>query len=356
MPDADKLAAYATLYECLVTLTKLLAPVMPFITERMYQNLVRSLSPDARESVHLADYPVADAALIDESLSQATRMIMRLSSMGRAVRSRAGLKVRQPLQTLRVLVGSESEKTTVETLAAQLRDELNVKDVQVVCATAHDGMGEIDFWDWKVSPNMRALGPKYGRRMREITDALAALDARQVVADLRAHRKIVIPSADAELPPIELGASAEDYARLFANTPSAAAHLADADTDEATAAGLFDILEEKSAPDGFAAEEGQHYSVALSTEITPELRLEGQAREVVHHIQNMRRAADFEISDHIVAFYQGDALDPVIAAHADYIRQETLSRDLLKQSPADGAHTEPLNVDGIATTIGVMRE
>ena len=354
--DADKLAAYATLYECLVTLTKLLAPVMPFITEQMYQNLVRSLNPTARESVHLADYPVADAALIDESLSQATRMIMRLSSMGRAVRSRAGLKVRQPLQTIRVLVGSESEKTTVETLAAQLRDELNVKEVQVVCATTQDGMGEIDFWDWKVSPNMRALGPKYGRRLREIADALAQMDARQVVADLRAHRKIVIPSADASMPHIELGASQEDYARLFANTPSSAAHLADADTDEATAAGLFDILEEKSAPHGFAAEEGQHYSVALSTDITPELRLEGQAREVVHHIQNMRRAADFEISDHIVAFYQGDALDPVIAAHADYIRQETLSRDLLKQPPADGAHTEPLNVDGIAATIGVMRE
>ena len=359
--DADKLGAYATLHECLVTLVKLVAPVMPFISEQIYQNLVGrsngalSNGSGGRESVHLEDYPIADESLIDESLSRDTRMIMRLSSMGRAVRSRAGIKVRQPLQTMRVLVGSESERAAVQALSAQLRDELNVKEVDVVCASADGGRGEIGFWDWKVSPNMPVLGPRYGRRMREISAGLAAMDAREVVAAMRAGRKVVIPSADGALPPIELGADAADLARLREGAPQASAYLA-ADAEGAAAAGALDILEERAAPEGFVAEEGQFYSVALSTDISQELRLEGQAREVVHHIQNMRRSADFNISDYIVTYYQDDeGLGDVIAAHGEYIKQETLSRELLAQPPADGAYVESLDADGIRATIGARR-
>ena len=350
--DADKHGAYATLYDCLLTLIKLIAPVMPFMTEQMYQNLAGSTGK-ARESIHLDDFPVADESLIDESLSSATRMIMQLSSMGRAARQKAGIKVRQPVQTMKVLVSSESGKATVEALSDQLREELNVKDVEVIYDS--EGMGSIQFWDWKVSPNMSILGPKYGPRLREITQGLAKMDAREVVTKLSHHQKIVIPSMDESLPPIELGASMDELSRIHDSAPPSSAFLS-ADAADAKWTGSFDILEERIAPEGFAAEEDRGYSVALSTEITPELRLEGDARELVHGIQNMRRSADFDIADHIVTFYESSPeLDAVVAAHSEYIRQETLSQQLLCQSPADDAYTETLKVNDIQATIGVRR-
>ena len=349
--DADKHGAYATLYDCLLTLIKLIAPVMPFMTEQIYQNLAGSTGK-ARESIHLDDFPVADESLIDENLSSATRMIMQLSSMGRAARQKAGIKVRQPVQTMKVLVSSESGKATVEALSDQLREELNVKDVEVISA---QGGGGIDFWDWKVSPNMPILGPKYGPRLREITQALADMDAREVVTKLRRGEKIVIPSKDESLPLIELGATRDEIMRMDVDASPSSAYLI-ADAADAQWPGLFDILEERIAPEGFATEEDRAYSVALSTEITPELRLEGDARELVHGIQNMRRSADFDIADHIVTYYEGSPkLDAVIAAHSEYIRQETLSQELLCRSPADDAYTETLKVNDIQATIGVRR-
>ncbi len=347
--DADKHGAYATLYDCLLTLIKLVAPVMPFMTEQMYGNLTNG---KAKESVHLDDFPVADESLIDESLSRATRMIMQLSSMGRAARQKAGIKVRQPVQTMKVLVSGESDKTIVETLSDQLREELNVKDVEVIYDS--EGMGQIHFWDWKVSPNLPILGPKYGPRVREITQALAAMDPREVVIKRRRREKIVIPSKDESLPPIELGESADDFYRRVAEAQPSSAYLV-ADSGLAQS-GAFDILEEPVAPEGFTIEQGRAYSVALSTEITPELRLEGDARELVHGIQNMRRSADFDIADHIVTYYESSPeLDAVITAHSDYIRQETLTQELLNQPPADDAYTETLKVNAIQATIGVRR-
>ncbi|MCY4654061.1 MAG: class I tRNA ligase family protein, partial [Dehalococcoidia bacterium] len=352
--DADKHGAYATLYDCLLTLIKLVAPVMPFMTEQMYGNLTNG---KGKESIHLDDFPVADEALIDESLSRATRMIMQLSSMGRAARQKAGVKVRQPVQTMKVLVSGESDKATVEALSDQLREELNVRDVEVIYDS--EGMGQIHFWEWKVSPNMRVLGPKYGPRLREITEGLAAMDAREVVIKLRRHEQIVIPSRDESLPPIELGASADLYNRLryaALSSDSAVYSSEDGILGEDQDSGRLDILEEPIAPEGFTIEQGRAYSVALSTEITPELRLEGDARELVHGIQNMRRSAYFDIADHIVTYYESSPeLDAIIAAHSDYIRQETLSQDLVSAKPADDAYTETLKVNSIEATVGVRR-
>ena len=249
--DADKHGAYATLYDCLLTLIKLIAPVMPFMTEQMYQNLAGSTGK-ARESIHLDDFPLADESLIDESLSSATRMIMQLSSMGRAARQKAGIKVRQPVQTMKVLVSSEAGKATVEALSDQLREELNVKDVEVIYDS--EGMGSIQFWDWKVSPNMSILGPKYGPRLREITQGLAKMDAREVVTKMLHHQQIVIPSMDESLPPIELGASMDELSRIHDSAPPSSAFLS-ADAADAKWTGIFDILEERISPEGFAAEE-----------------------------------------------------------------------------------------------------
>ncbi|MCI0438115.1 MAG: class I tRNA ligase family protein, partial [Chloroflexi bacterium] len=295
--DDDKLCAYATLYECLVTLTKLLAPIMPFVTETMYQNLVRgvgtgdwglgngeSLVP--RESVHLENYPQADASKVDQELSDATRLAMRLSSMGRAARNKSGLKVRQPLEKALIKLRSPDEARLLAHVAPQVQEELNVKQI----ASIED---ETEVVNVEVRPNMPVLGPKYGMELHNIIAALRNADPMQVYAAVSAGR-----SVEAEGYVLEPG----------------------------------EILVSSVDKEGYAVSTDAGYAVAVSTRVTRELAMEGTARELVHRIQNMRRAADFDIADYIVTYYQGDAeIAEVIAAHEEYIRQETLSRQLLDQ-------------------------
>ncbi len=245
--DADKLAAYQTLYECLVTLTKLLAPFTPFVAEEMYQNLVRSADGDSPESVHLADWPRADSSLVDQPLMDETRLIMRVVSLGRAARSRAGIKVRQPLSRVVVKPRYPVEGEGLRRLEAQLLEELNVSALSVAA-------GE---------PELEGL---------------------------------VVASDDAG------------------------------------------------------------YTVGLDTVITPELADEGLARELVHRIQGLRKAAGFEISDHIVTYYQGsERLRQVLARHGDYVRRETLSREIAEGSPPSEAYGEEQTVDGQTVALAVRR-
>ncbi|MCH8870305.1 MAG: isoleucine--tRNA ligase [Chloroflexi bacterium] len=308
--DQDKLSAYSTLYECLDTLIRLLAPFMPFLTEDIYQNLVRSAN-GKHESIHLDDFPVSDEALIDHDLSESTRLAMRLSSLGRASRQNSGLKVRQPLSVAVVSIPKESERKYLKGITEQLKDELNVVDVK----DAGEVEGVLRF---EIRPNFRLLGPKYGKEMNKIRKLLEAADPSAIAGQVAAGEAVKLDGFD--LLPEE-------------------------------------VMVEQYPLEGYSAASEAGYAVAVSTEITEELRLEGQARELVHRIQNMRRSADFDISDYIVTYYQGDAeLDRIIEAHGEYIRQETLSRQLVKSAPADGAYTEDHDMDGLAVTVGVKRE
>ena len=305
--DADKHGAYATLYDCLLTLIKLVAPVMPFMTEQMYGNLT---SGQGKESIHLDDFPVADESLIDQRLSDATRLAMRLSSMGRAARSRAGLKVRQPLERALVRLRSSDEAALLAQVVPQVQDELNVKQIEPVT-------DEGDVLEYKVQPNLRLLGPKYGAELRNIVAALNDANPAEVHYQVRAGNPVVLNGVVLE-------------------------------SDE--------VLVETLDRDGYSVSNEGGYTVAVSTDVSDALRLEGDARELVHGIQNMRRSADFDIADHIVTYYDGGAeLDAVIAAHGDYIRQETLSRELVNAQPADGAYTETLKVNDMQATVGVRR-
>ena len=305
--DADKHGAYATLYDCLLTLIKLVAPVMPFMTEQMYGNLTNG---KGKESIHLDDYPVADEALIDQRLSDATRLAMRLSSMGRAARSKAGLKVRQPLEHALVRLRSTDEVALLSQVAPQVRDELNVKQIEPVT-------DEGDVLEYKVQPNLRLLGPKYGAELRNIVAALNDANPADIHQQVRSGNPVAVNGVVLE-------------------------------PDE--------VLVETLDKDGYAVSNEGGYTVAVSTEVSEALRLEGDARELVHGIQNMRRSADFDIADHIVTYYESSPeLDAVIAAHSDYIRQETLSQDLVSAKPADDAYTETLKVNSIEATVGVRR-
>lgn len=247
--DTDKLSAYNTLYSCLVTLAKLLAPFMPFLAEGLYQNLVRSAFPSAPESVHLADFPVADPSRIDKQLSTATQLASKVSSLGRAVRSQAGIKVRQPLTKVVIAIKSQTEREGLEHLKPQVLEELNVKEIAFV-----DNASDIE---------------KNG------------------------------------YPAITEG----------------------------------DII------------------VAIDTEISPELAAEGMAREIVHRLQTMRKSAGFEIADYIVTFYEGDDyIGQVMRDFSDYIKQETLSHQLIAGSPEPGAFAESVKLGGHAMKLGVKKD
>ncbi len=307
--DADKLSAYHTLYECLVTLSRLLAPIVPFMAEEMHQNLVRSTG-SGEESVHLESYPEPDASKVDERLADATRLAMRLSSLGRAARSRASLKVRQPLARAVVKVRDPRESDMLSEIGGQIRDEINVKEL----AVAGD---EGEMLSYEVRPNLAALGPKYGRGVRDITSALAALDPAEVSAAVSEGRTV----------------QAGEYAL---------------EPDE--------VLVETSDRAGYSVSSEAGYMVAVETEVTPELEAEGLAREVVHRIQNMRRSAGFDIADRIVTYYSGSAdVRAVMERHGDYVRGETLSERLVEDAPAGDCYREAHTIDGEETVLGVVR-
>jgi len=246
--DADKVAAYSTLYQCLVTVSKLMAPFTPFVAEEIYRNLVCSVEPGAPESVHLADFPVADSSRIDEKLVEATNLVMTVCSLGRAARAKANIKVRQPLAKALVKVRSESEKKALEKLTGQILEELNVK--------------EMDFGEEK-----------------EVIDR-----------------------------------------------------------------------------PGYASVVEGDYGVAVTTELSAELEAEGIAREVVRRMQMMRRSSGLDITDHIVAYYKGgDSLERVIDGFADYIKQETLTTELISAIPPDRTYTEKFRISGSEILLGITK-
>ena len=308
--DADKVAAHLTLYETLVTLTKVLAPFMPFLTEVMYQNLVRSVDPDAPVSVHLCRFPDADAALADDSLVADVTLVQRIVNLGRAARSKAAIKVRQPIGELLVKVAKPEEAAVVERLAPQILDELNVKGLKLVA-----DLGELV--SHTVRPRTPILGPKYGRELPKIVAALRSLSAADVASR------------------VAKGESLE----LAGHTILAA-----------------EIEVMTSDREGFATAVEGDFAVAISTALTPALLDEGLARELVHRIQGMRKSAGFRIEDYIATSYEGDPdLVRVFERFASYVLQETLSRQLTQDAAGAAEYSEVLKLEGREVSVGVSR-
>ena len=309
--DDDKASAYATLYECLSRLSKLLAPFTPFVAEEMYRNLVVSLDQSAPDSVHLADFPVADEALIDKELSEGMRLAMRVSSLGRAARSKAKIRVRQPLAKVLVKPRSSSEWEALSKLASHVIDELNVKEVVAL-------EDESDVVEFTVKPNLQLLGPKLGPDLPKLQKSLRAASAPLIAALVNSNRQVHLD--DFYLEPDELLIERSD--KKGYNT--------------------------MIAPAAFL--------VAIDTNLTPDLADEGMTRELVHLVQNMRRSAGFNISDRIVTWYQGDdRIAQVMEKHGGYIKEETLSLDLQPGEAEDGAYVEEHRIDGAAVKLGVKR-
>ena len=306
----DSLAALHTLYECLTTVTKLLAPFTPFIAESLHQNLVRGHVTAARDSVHLEDWPKADASVIDLALSGEIALVQRMVSLGRGARAKAQAKVRQPLATAILVPRTEAERASLGRLADQIAEELNVKAVEVVSDPG-------DRLAYTLRPNLPVLGPKFGAEVGKVRAALAAADAAEVVAAMRAAR------------PVEVGGY----------------------TLAAT-----DILVTVQPTEGYAAAEEAGYAAILDTRVTPELAREGLAREVVRHLQALRREAGLEVSDRIHVTYTGDrALVDAFAAHRDTIAGETLALTGTEGDPPDEATAFRGDLDGAAVTLSVRK-
>ena len=315
--DADKLAAYHTLYEALVTLSKLLAPFTPFVAEEIYQNLVRSVDEAAPESVHLCAWPAADDEAADAGVSFDMAAARRVVEMGRAARNAAAVKTRQPLAEV-VVALPEAERAAVERLRDVVLDELNAK----VLRFAGDG-GELV--SYMVKPNLPVLGPRLGKQLGQVREALEAADAAALVAALRAGEggAVALRLADGS----ELRLTEED------------------------------LLVETGSPDGYRVESDGGRVVALKTELDDALREEGLARELVHAVQLARKNAGLRIEDTIdLALDLPAELADVLDRHEAYLKSETLASGLTRGVPAEpatGVHTEVAKVEGLEIGIGL---
>jgi len=313
--DEDKQAAHLTLYECLTTLIRLLAPFTPFIAEEVYQNLNRSVDEDAPESVHLTDYPEVDESLIDDELISDTRLLMRLVSLGHSARNRAGIKVRQPLAECVVKVRSPQEKERLLCLKSQILDELNVKALRFV-------EDEKSLVDYQVSGVPSLLGKKYGSLFPKIRAVLAEMDPSQVASRVNSNQPVELKVGEQSiiLLPEELSVKAVDRP-------------------------------------GYSVSSEGGYVVAVATEISDALRQEGLAREIVRRIQVMRKEAGFRIEDTIRTYYQADApLSQVLAAWEEYIQRETLSVVLLNEEIPAEAYKEEHKLGEHKMVLGLVRQ
>lgn len=312
--DADKQAAYWTLYECLVELSKVIAPFVPFFAETLYQNLVRQQDDRAPQSVHLCSWPGYDESAIDPTLSAEMDLVREVVSVGRAARTEAKLKVRQPLSAVEVLLADHRLDPAIQKYKALIAEELNVKQVELA-------QNADEYVEFSVKPNPKSLGPRFGKLLPKISKALADSDAaalRQALID-QGQFSLTVDGQDIQL-------SHED---VFVNL---------------------------TAKEGYAAAESRRTVVVLATQVTEELKLEGIAREVVHHIQGIRRNLNLAFDDRIRLSIQAEGqVGQAIEAHAEYIKSETLAIELNEDAIKRPDATEEFDVEDTDVTVLVAK-
>ena len=308
------LSAYATLHYALVTVTKLTAPFTPFLAEELYQNLARSVDAGAPESVHLSEWPSVDESMAAPKLVDEMSAVLRVVSLGRAVRGQTGLRQRQPLPKVLLRARTAGQTASLGRFAEQIKEELNVKEVELLDQYA-------ELVTYQLRPNLPVLGKKFGKEVPKVRAALQAADASEVARHVRDGKFFEVVTADGGH--YELG------------------------PDE--------VLVDARSPEGYAALEEAGYLVAFDTTLTRELELEGLARDLVRGIQDGRKKAGFEVSDRITLHLDltGDAREAA-EAWQEYITSETLA-EVLQFGQAGGfaaeveggtAYLEKLERDG----------
>ena len=306
--EQDKINAYMTLYTALVTVAKCAAPMIPFMTEDIYQNLVRSIDKTAPESIHLCDFPVADEKMIDKKLEEDMKEVLDIVVMGRACRNTANIKNRQPIGNMFV----KADHSLTDFYVDIIEDELNVKNV-----TFTDDVR--DFTSYTFKPQLKTVGPKYGKQLGGIKEHLAALDGNAAMDELKAKGALVF-----EVNGTEVSLSEED------------------------------LLIEMSQKEGYVSEADNYMTVVLDTNLTPELIEEGFVYEVISKIQTMRKDADFEVMDHIrVAINGNEKIADIVRRNEAAIAQKVLADEILVDTPLE--ISREWNVNGENVTIGVAK-
>ena len=280
----DKQAAYLTLHECLHTANRLMAPIMPFITEAVHQNLVHGVDEAAPLSVHMSDWPVPDPATRDDALIGEIDVVQRVVGLGRAARNSSGVRVRQPLSRLLVRTPDEASAAFVARHEAQILEELNVKAVEMLAPDA-------ELVSYRIKPNLPRIGRRFGKRVPAVRDALAAADGSAIAAAVAAGRAFDVDVAG-----------------------------------ETVAFEPEDVLVETTSAEGYSSAEEGGYLVGLDTTLTEVLEREGLARELVRTVQEARKQAGLDVSDRITLRIEGTPeVAAALDAHRDYVMEETLA-------------------------------
>ncbi|MDD6798471.1 MAG: isoleucine--tRNA ligase [Clostridia bacterium] len=306
--EQDKINAYMTLYTTLVTLAKCAAPMIPFMTEDIYQNLVRSIDKTAPESVHLCDFPVANEAWINKELEDDMEDVMNVVVIGRACRNAANIKNRQPIGNMFI----KAPWTLGEFYLDIVKEELNVKNVEF-----KDDVR--DFTSYTFKPQLKTLGPKYGKILNDIRKALAEIDGNEAMEQLNSlgYLKLNINGTDIELE-------------------------------------KADLLIDMAQTEGYVADSYAGVTVVLETTLTPELIEEGFVREIISKIQQMRKEADFEVMDKIAVSFEGnEKIAELVKRNEELIKSEVLA-DRAEYDSVKG-FTKEWNINGESVKIGVEK-
>ena len=292
--EQDKINAYMTLYTCLVTLSKVCAPFVPFMTEEIYQNLVRNVDENAPESIHLCDFPVADSNYIDEKLEENMELVLEIVTQGRACRNVSNIKNRQVLS--KAYVGTKRKLD--EAYYYIITEELNVKAIEFVEDAS-------EFVSYNVKPNLKTVGPKYGKSLPKINEILRNGNGTEFVKELKANGKVTLNVGDEVVELLE-----------------------------------EDLLVETTKSEKYVSSQENGVTVVLDIELTPELIEEGYVREYISKIQNLRKDSGFEVQNHIEMYYEGnDKLATIIENNKAQIADETLS-DKIESKENDGTELD----------------
>ncbi len=306
--EQDKINAYMTLYTALVTICKAAAPMIPFMTEDIYQNLVRSIDKDAKESIHLCDFPVVNEKHIDKKLEEDMEDLLEVVVMGRACRNASNIKNRQPIGKMYVKADFNLSEFYTDIIA----DELNVKNVEFT-----DDVRAFSSYSFK--PQLKTVGPKFGKQLGEIRQALSALDGNAAMDEVNANGSLKL-----DLPSGEVVLEKDDL--------------------------LIDIAQ----TEGYVSQSDNKITVVLDTNLTPELLEEGFVREIISKIQTMRKEAGFEVMDKITIYAKGnDKVADIMTKNKDGIISEVMATDLVIGS-VEGYEKE-WNINGEDVVMGVKK-
>ena len=308
----NKIAAYQTLYTCLETISKLMAPIAPFFADWLFKNLNETSGKDAMESIHLVDFPKANADLIDQDLEQRMNYAQRISSLVLSLRKKDSLRVRQPLQRILLPILDEQYEAQVEKVKDLILAEVNIKKLEYV----HDASGVIKK---KIKPNFKTLGRRLGGNMKDAVAIINALDQDDISSIEKSNS-------------YALNVGGENYDLTLED---------------------FEIVSE-DIPGWQVASDGE-LTVALDTTLTNELRHEGIARELVNRIQNLRKSSEFDVTDRInISLNEDERLKPVVEHFGSYVQEETLADSITFVSSADGLEDFEINEE-LTVSIGVKR-